>query len=123
MRKHIFDFLRHLKTRKNVSPHTERGYLSDLEQFADFFGKIDIATIDHKALREFIGHLYTLKIKKSSIARKLSAVRSFFKHLNREGVLTNNPARLMSTPRREKRLPSLLTVDDAQRLMNPYQRP
>jgi integrase/recombinase XerC len=118
MRKHIFDFLRHLKTHKNVSPHTERGYLSDLEQFADFFGEIDIATIDHKALREFLGHLYKLKIKKSSIARKLSAVRSFFKYLNREGVLPNNPARLMSTPRREKRLPSVLTVDDAQRLMD-----
>jgi integrase/recombinase XerC len=58
-----------------------------------------------------------LNVKKSSIARKLSAVRTFFKYLNREGILNNNPARLVSTPRREKRLPSVLTADDAQRLM------
>ena len=58
-----------------------------------------------------------LKVRKSSIARKLSAIRSFFKYLNREGVLTTDPARLIATPRQEKRLPALLTVDDAQRLM------
>jgi integrase/recombinase XerC len=56
--------------------------------------------------------------KKSSISRKLSATRSFFRYLNREGVLSSNPARLVALPRREKRLPSVLTVDDAQRLMD-----
>jgi integrase/recombinase XerC len=55
--------------------------------------------------------------KKSSIARKLSTIRSFFKYLNREGILASNPGRLVSTPRREKRLPAVLTADDAQRLM------
>jgi len=117
MRKHIFDFLRYLKIEKNVSPHTERGYLSDLEQLSDYLGNIDPAAIDHIALRQFIGHLLGKKEKKTSIARKLSAIRSFFKYLNREGILTNNPARLVATPRQEKRLPSVLTVDDAQRLM------
>jgi integrase/recombinase XerC len=57
------------------------------------------------------------EVKKSSIARKLSAIRSFFRYLNREGILTNNPARLVATPRREKRLPAVLTADDALRLM------
>jgi integrase/recombinase XerC len=58
------------------------------------------------------------EVKKSSIARKLSAIRSFFRYLNREGILTNNPARLVATPRRDKRLPAVLTADDALRLMN-----
>jgi len=118
MRKHIFDFLNYLKHERNVSPHTERSYLSDLEQFSDHLGDIALASIDHKTLRQFLAHLVTLKVKKTSIARKLSAIRSFFKYLNRQGILNNNPARLVATPRREKRLPSVLTVDDAQRLMD-----
>jgi integrase/recombinase XerC len=117
MRKYIFDFLRYLKTEKNVSPHTERSYLSDLEQLFDFLGETDLAVADHQTLRQFVGHLVKLKVRKSSIARKLSAVRSFFKYLNRQGVLKNNPARLIATPRQEKRLPAVLTVDDALRLM------
>jgi integrase/recombinase XerC len=117
MRKYIFDFLRYLKTEKNVSPNTERSYLSDLEQLFDFLGETDLSAVDHQVLRQFLAHLMKLKVRKSSIARKLSAIRSFFKYLVREGILTTNPARLVATPRQEKRLPALLTVDDAQRLM------
>ncbi len=117
MRKHIFDFLTYLKTQRNVSQHTERGYLSDLEQLSDFLGDADFSSVDHQTLRRFIAHLMNLGMTKSSIARKLSAIRTFFKYLNREGILTSNPARLVMTPRREKRLPAVLTADDAQRLM------
>jgi integrase/recombinase XerC len=118
MRKHIADFLLHLRNVKNVSPHTERGYRSDLEQLADFLGGRDLAGIGHRDLRQFLGHLITRKVKKSSLARKLSAVRAYFKYLNREGILSGNPARLIATPKQDKRLPSVLTVDDALRLMN-----
>jgi len=117
MQKHIFNFISYLKTERNVSPHTERSYLSDLDQLANFLGETTLLAVDHQMLRQFIAHLMRRHVKKSSIARKLSAVRSFFKYLNREGILTSNPARLVSTPRREKRLPSVLTADDAQRLM------
>jgi integrase/recombinase XerC len=118
MRKHIFDFMAYLRNERNVSPHTERGYLSDLEQFADFLGEIELAGVDHRSIRGFIGHLVKHKVNKSSVARKLSAIRSFFRYLNRKGVITSNPARLVTTPRRERRLPAVLTADDAQRLMN-----
>jgi integrase/recombinase XerC len=118
MRKHIFDFIAYLRNNRTVSPHTERSYLSDLEQLADFLGDINLAEVDHQTLRKFIAHLMKRKAQKSSIARKLSAIRAFFKYLNREGVIANNPARLVSTPRGEKRLPAVLTADDAQRLMN-----
>ena len=117
MRKHIFDFLSYLKNERNVSPHTERSYLSDLEQLFDYLGDTDLSSVDHKTLRQFMAHLMKLNIKKASIARKLSAIRTFFHYLNRQGILENNPARLVSTPRREKRLPFVLTADDAQRLM------
>ena len=117
MRKHIADFIRHLQNEQNVSPHTERSYLSDLEQFFDFLGNIDLAAINHQTMREFLAHLMKIKAKKSSIARKLSAIRTFFKYLNRQGIVESNPARLVATPRREKRLPAVLNADDAQRLM------
>lgn len=118
MRKHLADFLLHLRNEKNVSPHTERGYRSDLEQLAEFLGDRDLAGISHQDLRRFLGNLIGLKIKKSSLARKLSAVRAFFKYLDREGVVPGNPARLIATLKQDKRLPSVLTVDDAQRLMD-----
>jgi integrase/recombinase XerC len=117
MQKHLFDFIDYLKHQKNVSPHTARSYLSDLEQLYAFLGTKELKDVDHGILREFIAHLTKLKVAKSSIARKLSAIRSFFKYLNRESILTTNPARLVATPRREKRLPAVLTADDAQRLM------
>jgi integrase/recombinase XerC len=117
MRKYIFEFINYLKNERNVSPHTVRSYLSDLEQFGDFMGDKELTAIDHQVLRQYIAHLMSSDVRKTSIARKLSAIRSFFKYLNREGTLTGNPARLVSTPRQEKRLPSVLTVDDAQRLM------
>jgi len=117
MRKHIFDFLNYLRNERNVSPHTLRGYLSDLEQLSTFLGDKELSAVDHQTLRRFIAHLMQGEVKKSSIARKLSAVRSFFKYLNRDGTLMSNPARLVATPRREKRLPAVLTADDALRLM------
>jgi len=117
MRKHIFDFIAYLKNERNVSPHTGRGYLSDLEQLADFLGDMPLDRVDHTTLRTFMAHLMKLRVNKSSISRKLSAIRSFYKYLNRQGILANNPARIVSTPRREKRLPGVLTADDAQRLM------
>jgi integrase/recombinase XerC len=118
MQKHIFDFLTYLRNERNVSPHTVRSYQSDLEQLSAFLGNKELSTVDHQTLRRFIARLMQDDVKKSSIARKLSAIRSFFRYLNREGLLTNNPARLVATPRRDKRLPAVLTADDALRLMN-----
>ena len=118
MRKETFDFLQYLRQEKNVSKHTERGYLADLEQFFEFHGERPLNEVDHQSLRRFLAHLLNAGISKTSVARKLSALRSFFKFLNREGVLTANPARLVATPRKEKRLPVVMTMDDAGRLMD-----
>lgn len=123
MKKHLFDFIQYLKQEKNASEHTRRSYLSDLEQFAAFLGDRPFSGIDHVLLRGFVAHLVQTKSGKATIGRKVSAIRSFFKYLNREGIISTNPAKAIAIPRREKRLPPVLTVDDAERLMNaPHER-
>lgn len=117
MREHIVAFLRHIDTVRNVSPHTVRSYAADLEQLSAFLGDPAPGAVTHQDLRRFLGHLIAGGAKKSSLARKLSALRSFYRHLNREGVVTHDPARLVATPKQEKRLPAVLTVDDTLRLL------
>ncbi len=117
MLKQVADFLKHLRSEKNVSPHTERSYRSDLEQFAAFLGDQDPAAITHQDLRRYLAHLISRRTSKASLARKLSSLRSFFKFLYRRGFVTNDPARLVATPKQERRLPAVLTVDDTLRLL------
>jgi integrase/recombinase XerC len=111
---------------KNASPHTCRCYRKDLEGFEDFLkssgmvlnpaGVVEIEKADRLAIRKYMSFLHR-KNKKSSIARKISTLRSFFKYLIREQVISSNPAKSVSTPKVEKTLPTTLTVDEAFRLM------
>jgi integrase/recombinase XerC len=121
MREYIERFANHLKYERNVSEHTLRNYLSDLEQFYDYLcppgqggqrPQIDIRRVDHITIREYLSKLYREKKKKTSIARKLATLRTFFKFLCREQVVQMNPARLVASPRLEKKLPKVLSVDD-----------
>ena len=127
-------FLDHLRYERNVSAHTLRNYESDLQQFLDYLvppeepssGKKrakskrvepDIKGIDHITIREWLATLHSDQKKKSSIARKLAALRTFFQFLVREGVVEANPAKLVATPRKEKKLPVHLSVEDAVRFI------
>ena len=117
MEKLLGQFFEHLKYERNVSEHTLRNYMSDLEQFYDHLcpqdstGRrrhVDIKQIDHLTIREYLSKLYQEKRKKTSIARKLATLRTFFKFLCREQVLEMNPAKLVSSPRLEKEAPESL---------------
>jgi integrase/recombinase XerC len=118
MQSHIDAFIAHLRDQKNASHHTVRNYESDLVQFAAFTGNRDVTRIDHELIRAFIADLLKDRRKKSSLARKLSTIRAFFSYLDSAGVLRGNPARLVRTPKREQRLPSVLSADEAVRLMD-----
>ena len=121
----IDQFLEHLRYERNVSAHTLRNYSSDLEQFLDFLDPSgarprhlpDITEIDHLTIREWLAQLHSAQKKKASIARKLAALRTFFQFLVREGILELNPAKLVATPRLEKKLPSHLSVEEAIRFI------
>lgn len=120
MQKFLDDFLQHLKYERNASEHTLRNYESDLVQFYDYIApadeqgrrrKVDLPAIDILTIREYMAELYEKKKKKSSIHRKVAALRTFFRYLCREGVLEVNPAKLVSSPRVDRTLPNHLTIE------------
>jgi integrase/recombinase XerC len=123
MQKLIEQFLEHLRYERNVSAHTLRNYQSDLEQFLEFLTADEkrkapeISEIDHLTIREWLATLHTAHKSKSSIARKLAALRTFFQFLVREGMLELNPAKLVATPKLEKKLPNHLSIEEAVRFI------
>src|SRR5439155_18400765 len=77
-----------------------------------------VTDITHQIIREYVGHLHSQKLQKSSIARKLASLRSFFKYCVREGLLKENPARLVPTPKLPKRIPSVLSAEEMNGFLN-----
>jgi integrase/recombinase XerC len=121
VRNEIGDFLDYMTYERNVSINTVGAYRNDLESFLGFLcnqyftlGRdlLDLRRVDHLAVRSYLAHLARKKLSRASIARHLSALRSFFKYLMREGSVEANPARGVATPRREKHLPSVLQTSD-----------
>jgi integrase/recombinase XerC len=117
MKAPIDKFLEYLRSVRNASPHTVSNYGKDLEQFQAYLTPPGTSTpaisrIKHQVIREYIGHLHELGLEKSSIARKLAALRSFFKFCVREGKMKENPARLVPTPKLPKRIPVVLSAEE-----------
>lgn len=117
MKSAVSKFLEYLRSVRNASPHTIVNYANDLEQFQLYLtppgeAPPGLRKIDHQLIREFIGHLHEGGLEKSSIARKLAALRSFFKYCVREGMLKDNPARLVPTPKLPKRIPTVLSAEE-----------
>jgi integrase/recombinase XerC len=115
----IAKFLEHLQYQRNASAHTLRNYASDLKQFLEYLtispaGETragpELVQIDNLTIREFLGTLYKRKNKKSSAARKLATLRSFMKYLSNQGVIPANPAKVVASPKQEKKLPDYLSL-------------
>jgi integrase/recombinase XerC len=107
-------FLEALRNR-SASEHTISNYARDLQQFSEFLRarKVGLATVDHIFIRDYLGYLYDKKLKKTSVARKLACLKSFFKLMVREQRLLSNPAELVSSPRLPKQLPAFLQEHEA----------
>lgn len=111
-------FLKYLESEKGYSPQTLRAYANDLRQFEDFLRAqwnvepIEARKIDHIAIRDFLGALHSRRLKKSTASRKIAALRSFFKFLYQERYIETNPAKLVATPRAEKRIPRVLQLEE-----------
>src|SRR6516162_3015394 len=117
MKQAIDKYLTYLRSVKNASPHTVSNYGRDLAQFLAYLAPPDVQppalkSIHQTVIREYMGHLHEQGLEKSSIARKLASLRSFFKYCVREGMLKDNPARLVPTPKLPKRIPSVLSAEE-----------
>ncbi len=117
MKQHIDRFIDYLRYERNASPNTIREYRRDVSQFMQFLTPpgektMPLGHVDHRVIREFVGWSYDQKLEKSSVARKLAALRTFFKFCVREGVVKQNPARLVSTPKLPKRVPRVITAEE-----------
>ncbi|HVO12528.1 MAG TPA: tyrosine recombinase XerC [Vicinamibacteria bacterium] len=115
-------FLEHLERERNASPRTVRSYGDDLRQFAahlerELGREARPQDVDHLLIRGFLAELHRRGLSKASSARKLAALRSFFRYLCREGRLPANPAKLLLSPRREKRIPSVLEPSQVELLL------
>ncbi len=109
--KAVDDFLRTLRER-NASAHTIKAYAGDLGNFAGYIGSRTWRQIDHVSIRGFLSHLYEKGLSKASVARSLAAVRSLYRWLAQEGVVEQNPAALVSTPKLPKKLPRVPTIEE-----------
>ncbi|HEV3484006.1 MAG TPA: tyrosine recombinase XerC [Vicinamibacterales bacterium] len=126
MTNEIGNFLDYLTYERNVSPNTVAAYRDDLESFVaflcnDYFtmarDQLELRRVDHLAVRSYLAHLSRRKLSRSTVARHLSALRTFFKWLVREHLVDANPARTVATPKREKHLPTVMQTSDVALLL------
>ena len=125
MTDHLREFLDHLRLNRNASDRTVEAYDGDISQLLDFAAgylrkaRRDLAPadLDLGAIRAFMAELHRRGLSRASVARKLSAIRTFVRFLRREGELESDPAALVASPRREIKVPAHLTVDEMSRLL------
>jgi len=127
MKQLVDQFCRHLSVEKNASPHTIAAYRNDLTLFAVFLHseKGDQAgpdSVTNLLIRRYIATLYKKNHQKSTIGRKLAAIRAFFKYLLRQRLITENPAELVSTPKKDKNIPHHLSIDEVTTLVEAPQQ-
>ncbi len=114
-------YINYLEAERNVSPYTVRNYTTDLLDFFQFLrgkGTGSLKEVDRHVLRDYLSYLMEQGKVKASIARKLSAIRSFYRYLLREGMVATNPVANTASPKLDRRLPSFLTLKEIEQLLN-----
>lgn len=117
MDKYIDKFMRYLEIEKNYSQHTILNYKLDLKDFKKFCAGLDLEKIDYLLLRKYLAVLKEKGLGNRSVGRRLSAMRSFFRFLAREGLLKLNPILMLSSPKLDKHLPSFMTEEEVVKLI------
>jgi integrase/recombinase XerC len=117
MKQVLENFIGCLKYERNASPRTIEEYRSDVDQFRKFLtppgeNTLPLEQVDHKVVREYVSTMYDRGLEKSSIARKLAALRTFFRYCIREGLVKHNPAQLVKSPKLPRRIPPVLTAEE-----------
>ena len=119
---HVDDFLDYMARIKNVSSHTVKSYRSDLSEFIAFLKEIfrnttDIFSVTHLHLRSYIASLQDRQLRASTVARKLSSLRTFFRYAVKEGLAAANPASRFKSPRKNRPIPLTMDVESTIKLI------
>jgi len=127
MNDQIRDYQAYLTSERNVSEHTRMAYIKDVEEYAEFLQKnnfidnIDgILNVAADTVRAYLGYLFRRKVKKVTVNRKISSLRSFYKYLIRSGKTKNNPAGMIQSSKTEKYMPNFLSVDEMFELLHAW---
>jgi len=128
MEREILNFGLHMDVERNLSSNTRKNYLSDVRQFKAFldangmssevYGADGIIDIDHMVIRAFLGSLYRERLKKVTISRKVTALRTFFNYLEHRGKIKVNPGQMVQAPKIEKYVPAFLSVEEMFNLLD-----
>jgi tyrosine recombinase XerC len=119
MKKELDEFLAYLRHERNASPHTISSYRIDLTQLSRYLEgrKIKLGLVDNVILRGFLAELHQQHRAKTSVARKLAAIRSFFEFCLKQGWLEDNPAKVVTTPKTDKHVPAFLSEDEMEKFL------
>lgn len=113
----IEEFLGYMKAVRRASPETVTAYRTDLEQFRAFWLQAGSPGVEPGLFRSYLGHLWRREYARRSIARKLAAIRSYYKYLVRTGAVQESPVRGVGTPKLERRLPNFLTLPEIREML------
>ena len=115
---YLKDFDLYLEVEKNFSKHTIRAYNSDILSFLIWLNDFDIKEVDYKKLKEYIIFLQKFHYSATTSSRKIASLRTFFKFLYREKIVDNNPAKGIHSPKKSKTLPTFLTEEETEKILN-----
>lgn len=120
MQFNLQNYITYLEAEHNTSPYTVRNYLSDLRGFFQFLQENNVRSldaVDHVVIRRYLTHLQEQGIVKASVSRKLSAIRSLYRYLMREGLVSSNPLTTVSSPKLRRKLPAFLSPEEMKQLL------
>lgn len=115
---YLENFKLYLDVEKNFSQHTIRAYSSDILSFLIWLGETDISEVDYVKLKDYLVFMQKFQYSKTTTARKIAGLRTFFKYLHREGVVGTNPAKGIHSPKKNKNLPKFLTEEETEEILN-----
>ena len=117
-KQYIEDFKTYLSVEKNFSEHTLSAYTSDIVSYILWLDNVSCVNVDFTKLREYLRFIQRYDYQKTTIARKVAAIRTFYKFLFRERYIDTNPAVSLSAPKRPKSLPKFLTPEEVEQILN-----
>jgi tyrosine recombinase XerC len=117
-KKYLEDFKSYILVEKNFSQHTAKAYYTDILAYLIWLGDTECEMVNFSKIREYLHFIQVFNYKKTTIARKIASIRTFYKYLNREQKIENNPAESLISPKRPRPLPKFLTTDEIEQILN-----